>query len=102
MEFEEKERQKKQNRHSGGGRGRGGGRGGRGRGCYPGFDVGEFRAGNRGRMSDQRFSPMGNMGMQVKTWQVNDFKGLIYLAAHSIASPRTVLLLCKEAKGFTE
>ncbi|XP_030612023.1 RNA-binding protein 33 isoform X2 [Archocentrus centrarchus] len=68
MEFEEQERRKKEYRHGGGGggggRGRGGGRGGRGRGCFPGFDVGEFRAGNRGRMNDQRFPPMGNMGMQ--------------------------------------
>ncbi|XP_031588391.1 RNA-binding protein 33 isoform X2 [Oreochromis aureus] len=62
MEFEEQERQKKQNRH--GGRGRVGGRGGRGRGGFPGFEMGDYRGGNRGRMNDQRFPPMGNMGMQ--------------------------------------
>lgn len=98
MEFEEQERQKKQNRH--GGRGRGGGRGGRGRGGFPGFEMGDYRGGNRGRMNDQRFPPMGNMGMQVKHCQVihlNVFKAFSYLAAQSIASLSTVSLHCKGA-----
>ncbi|XP_058481819.1 RNA-binding protein 33 isoform X2 [Solea solea] len=64
-EFEEQERQKRQNRYGGrGGRIGGGGRGGRGRGGFPGFGMGDFRGGHRGRMNDNRIPLMGNMGMQ--------------------------------------
>lgn len=90
MDFEEQERQKKQNRF--GGRGRGGGRGGRGRGGFPAFGMVDFRGGNRGRMNDQRLPLMGNMGMQVGHCTVihlNNFKGIIYLAALSNASLRS-------------
>ncbi|XP_034997976.2 RNA-binding protein 33 isoform X2 [Hippoglossus stenolepis] len=65
MEFEEQERQKRQNRYGGRGRGGGGGgRGNRGRGGFPGFGMGDFRGGHRGRMNDQRIPLMGNIGMQ--------------------------------------
>ncbi|XP_028288352.1 RNA-binding protein 33 isoform X2 [Parambassis ranga] len=66
MKLEEQERHKRQNRYGGRGRGGGGGggRGGRGRGGFPGFGMVDFRGGNRGGMNDQRFSLMGNMGMQ--------------------------------------
>ncbi|XP_019943151.2 RNA-binding protein 33 isoform X1 [Paralichthys olivaceus] len=64
-EFEEQERQKRQNRYGGRGRGGGGGgaRGNRGRGGFPGFGMGDFRGGHRGRMNDQR-PLIGNIGMQ--------------------------------------